>query len=131
MHELRDHPVFSCSEHTVCDTTVVEVRGALDILTIPSLNALVDRLTAATDRPDLVLDLRAVSFIDCSGLGALCRARTRVNSRQGRLLLVSADAWFLRILRCTGLARSFDVHAGPPYLQDDACPAHSYHFAAL
>ncbi|MGJ3558392.1 STAS domain-containing protein [Streptomyces sp. INA 01156] len=36
------------------------------------------RLDTLADRafPDLVLDLRAVSFIDCSGLGVLCRAAT-------------------------------------------------------
>ncbi|MBC9716046.1 STAS domain-containing protein [Streptomyces sp. TRM66268-LWL] len=85
------------------------------VLTPPSLKAWLDRVTAA-ECPDVVLDLRTVSFIDCSGLGLLCRTRNRVNSRRGRLRLVSQDARFLRILRCTGLARTFDILTEPPDL---------------
>ncbi|MEU3844369.1 STAS domain-containing protein [Streptomyces sp. NPDC028635] len=93
-------------------TTLVEVRGDLDMLTAPSLAARLDELTAGR-RPDVVLDLRGVSFIDCAGLGVLCRARNRVLARWGRLRLVSDDPGFLRILRYARLADVFEIHAGP------------------
>ncbi|SMQ14183.1 anti-anti-sigma factor [Streptomyces sp. Ag82_O1-12] len=47
---------------------VVTLRGELDRLAVPALRARLDMLTAGPC-PDLVLDLRPVSFIDCSGLG--------------------------------------------------------------
>ncbi|MFF7313501.1 anti-sigma factor antagonist [Streptomyces sp. NPDC008137] len=87
---------------------VVTLRGEIDLLTAPALRARLDSLTAAPG-PDLVLDLRNVSFIDCSGLGVLCRARNRVLARQGRLLMVSESAGFRRVLRLTGLAGVFEV----------------------
>ncbi|WP_373463417.1 STAS domain-containing protein [Streptomyces sp. B4I13] len=70
---------------------VVELRGELDISTAPPLAARLDALTAGP-HPDLVLDLHSTAFIDCAGLGVLCRARNRVPARHGRLRLVTTVA---------------------------------------
>ncbi|MBX9360607.1 STAS domain-containing protein [Streptomyces massasporeus] len=92
---------------------VVTLRGELDLLTAPALRARLDVLTAGP-RPDLVLDLRPVSFIDCSGLGVLCRARNRVSARQGRLRLVTDGTSLRRVLRHTGMAGVFELLPGMP-----------------
>ena len=94
---------------TVAGATVVALHGEIDLETAEPLRERLDRLTAV-DRPDVVVDLSGVSFIDCSGLGVLCRARNRVLERDGRLRLVSACPRFLRILRQVGLAELFEVH---------------------
>ncbi|MBV2357384.1 STAS domain-containing protein [Streptomyces sp. J2-1] len=88
--------------------TVVPLHGEIDVL---SAGALARRLDALTDRPgaDLVLDLRPVAFIDCTGLGVLCRARARVLARRGRVRLVADSPMFLRMLRATGLRDVFEV----------------------
>ncbi|MER6632413.1 STAS domain-containing protein [Streptomyces sp. NPDC000987] len=93
---------------TVAGRTVVALRGEIDVLVAPSLSARLDALTSSPS-PDVVVDLRAVSFIDCSGLGVLCRVRNRVLARDGRLRLVSDDPGFLRLLRPAGLAGVFHV----------------------
>lgn len=103
----------SHTERTVGGTTVLELHGEIDILTEPPLSARLDALTAAPGS-DLVVDLRAVSFIDCAGLRVLCRARKRAASRHGRLRLVTDDASFLRLLRYTDLADAFELHARLP-----------------
>ncbi|WP_105967648.1 STAS domain-containing protein [Streptomyces geranii] len=96
------------SHYTSGGTAVLALQGEIDILTVPALAAHLDTLTAA-ESPDVVLDLRTVSFIDCAGLGALCRARNRARARHGRLRLVTDSARLLRILRCTGLTNTFDI----------------------
>ncbi|MGW1953173.1 STAS domain-containing protein [Streptomyces sp. NPDC001920] len=96
-------------------TTVAELSGEIDLLVAQSLTARLDALTAATC-PDLVLDMSAVSFIDCQGLGVLCRTRNRVLARQGRLRLITRDACFLRLLRVVGLAGVFEIHPRLPRL---------------
>ncbi|NEE05397.1 STAS domain-containing protein [Streptomyces sp. SID7499] len=92
---------------------VVTLRGELDLLAAPALRARLDMLTAGPC-PDLVLDLRPVSFIDCTGLGVLCRVRNRVGARQGRLRLVTDSASLRRVLRHTGMAGVFEVLPGMP-----------------
>ncbi|MGY6022587.1 STAS domain-containing protein [Streptomyces spinosirectus] len=97
------------TERVVGGTTVVELRGEIDLLTAVPLSARLDSLTAGS-RPDLVLDLRPLIFIDCSGLRLLCRTRNRVLARQGRLRLVTRDRRFLRILRAARLTDVFEIH---------------------
>ncbi|MCC5477813.1 STAS domain-containing protein [Streptomyces barringtoniae] len=100
--------------HRVADgATVVALHGEIDVLTAPALSRRLDALTTSP-QPDLVLDLRPVTFIDCSGLGVLCRARNRALARQGRLRLITQSAGFRRILRVTGLEDVFEVHTRPP-----------------
>ncbi|MGW3944334.1 STAS domain-containing protein, partial [Streptomyces phaeochromogenes] len=89
------------------------LRGAAHPATVPSLSASLDTLTAH-GQPGLILDLRRVSFIDCAGLGVLCRARNRTLARQGRLRLVSDSGRFLRVLRHAGLSGVFEVHPHLP-----------------
>ncbi|MEU6394698.1 STAS domain-containing protein [Streptomyces sp. NPDC046939] len=96
------------SEYTVGDMTVLELRGDLDIAVTPVITARLDALTAGP-HPDLAVDLRAVTFMDCAALAVLCRARARTRERQGRLRLISDSARVRALLRHTGLANTFEV----------------------
>ncbi|MFJ4640972.1 STAS domain-containing protein [Streptomyces hygroscopicus] len=97
------------TERSVGGTTVVALHGDIDILTASPLGVRLDDLTAAL-HPDLVVDLRAVSFIDCAGLRVLCRARNRTVERHGRLRLVTGSGQFLRILGGAGLDGVFEIY---------------------
>ncbi|MFE5402508.1 STAS domain-containing protein [Streptomyces sp. NPDC056580] len=94
-------------------TTVVALDGEIDVLSVDALAQRLDALTAGP-RPDLVLDLRPATFIDCAGLGVLCRARNRALARRGRLRLVAESTSFTRLLRLSGLGGVFEVHRGLP-----------------
>jgi anti-sigma B factor antagonist len=89
-------------------STVVALGGEVDALTAPRLSAYLDSLTRG-DHPDVVIDLRHVDFIDCSGLAVLVRARRRVLEREGRLRLVCRDEFTLRTLQATRLAEAFTI----------------------
>ncbi|MFI7387232.1 STAS domain-containing protein [Streptomyces sp. NPDC049813] len=102
------------TEHSVGGTLVVAPQGEIDMAVVPGLTARLDVLTA-DPLPDLVLDLRAVTFVDCAGLGALCRARTRAVAACGRLRLVTDDESVLRVLRMTGLDWAFDISPALPW----------------
>ncbi|MGY4978375.1 STAS domain-containing protein [Streptomyces sp. 900105755] len=107
---------------TDAGTTVVTLHGDLDLLAVPVLSVALDDLTSGA-APDLVLDLSPVSFVDCAGLGLLCRARNRVRYRVGRLRLVTPDDAFRRLLRRTGLGDAFELYPGlPEALADGDAP---------
>ncbi|WP_407554566.1 STAS domain-containing protein [Streptomyces sp. Pv4-95] len=87
---------------------VVRLQGELDILSAASTAEHLDALTSGPS-PDLVVDLARLTFLDCSGIGVLCRARRRARERGGRVVLVITDPHYLRILRAVGLGDTFEV----------------------
>ncbi|MGW0705893.1 STAS domain-containing protein [Streptomyces sp. NPDC002643] len=114
---MSDNLTRSLPSHTVrtvAGTTVVTPTGEIDLATAVPLTALLDSLTRGP-QPDLVVDLTSVSFIDCAGLGALCRARNRVLARSGRLRLVADGDSFSRVVRAAGLGGVFEIQ---PRLSD-------------
>ncbi|MEU9190208.1 STAS domain-containing protein [Streptomyces sp. NPDC048484] len=113
MSEDRISSAFRHTQRDAGGTIVIELRGEIDILTASPLSV---RLDDITERPcpDVVLDLRPVSFIDCSGLRLLCRAQNRVTARRGRLRLIVDDTHFLRILQGAHLAGVFEMHSDLP-----------------
>ncbi|MEU8684071.1 STAS domain-containing protein [Streptomyces sp. NPDC048611] len=98
---------------------VVKLFGELDYPSAARTNGRLDPVTAG-DRPHMVLDLTHVDFLDCGGIGVLCRARRRIRAHGGRLSLVITDARFLRLLDAVGLGGCFDILGAPP---DTARPA--------
>ncbi|MCT9092368.1 STAS domain-containing protein [Streptomyces sp. ASQP_92] len=90
--------------------TVVELRGTIDLSTVPKVQVHTDAATTPP-RAQVIVDLRPVQFLDCSALGLLCRARRRAVERDGRLALVCVRPWHLRILEATGLRELFRPHA--------------------
>ncbi|MCZ4099222.1 STAS domain-containing protein [Streptomyces sp. SID13666] len=104
-----DQPAFGASRRSVAGTTVVELWGELDVLAAAGLSPFLDALARVADS-DFIIDLRPVTFIDCSGLSLLCRFRMHALENGGRIRIVSADPSFTRLLRLTRLGRVFEIH---------------------
>ncbi len=93
----------------VGDRTVVEVEGEIDV---SSADTLRDQLSDLLDRDrtDLVIDLRAVTFLDSTGLGVLVGTLKKVRLAGGRLQLVISSERLLKVFRITALLQVFTVH---------------------
>lgn len=87
--------------------TVVEVVGEIDLATADLVAEHLGAATAGPGRPDILVDLRQVSFLDCSCLRVLCRAESRARERGGRLRLVTDAPRVRRLLLGAGLLRRF------------------------
>ncbi|MEW2398801.1 STAS domain-containing protein [Streptomyces sp. NPDC046862] len=86
--------------------TVVALSGEIDMATEGFVSEHLDVATAPPE-PDVLVDLRGVTFFDCSGLRLLCRAETRARERGGRLRIVSDLPRIRSLLRAAGLLRRF------------------------
>ncbi|WTX01121.1 STAS domain-containing protein (plasmid) [Streptomycetaceae bacterium NBC_01309] len=89
--------------------TVAELNGEIDIATGPGVSEALGDLTR-TWHPQLIIDLRPVTFTDSTVLHLLLRTRTRVLDRHGVLHLVSTGRLLPRMLLATGLDRTFPLH---------------------
>src|SRR5262249_34912111 len=99
-------PPFTCRVSTAGEQALVELGGELDRAAAPELERELERLLEQPLRR-LTLDLAEVSFLDSSGLGALCRAQEVSEQRGVDLRLVSVPEHARRVLEITGLSGLF------------------------
>ncbi len=108
-------PRFDAVVDTAAGGAVVRVRGEVDLASVPALWEVLSlaetRLHGAFADGPLVLDLRAVTFLDASGLGVLVRAARRARRRGGRVVLRHPSPIALRVLE---LSRALPVFETGP-----------------
>ncbi|MFI9228636.1 anti-sigma factor antagonist [Streptomyces rimosus] len=99
-------PRTRTSRHSAADTyqmsgvTVVELHGDIDVLTAPVVRAHLHDVTAYTGCV-LLVDLRPVTFFDCSGLAVLVDAHQRTAAVGGCLAVVCDNALILDLMSWT------------------------------
>ena len=92
------------------DRATVVVRGELDLSNATELSEAL--ASAGSGVPCVVADLRAVSFIDSSAIGALVSSGRSLAEAGGRLQIGPRSRAVTQILELTGLAdgtEAFDV----------------------
>lgn len=87
---------------------VLGARGEIDIRSAAELRAQLERVLddGATD---VVLDLRAVTFVDSTALSVMVGAHKRLARDGGALEVVTGASAVRRVLEVTGLDRVFRV----------------------
>ena len=90
------------------DRVVLRLAGEFDVYTAPQLRERVIELVDGGTR-HVLADLREVTFLDSTGLGALIGGLKRLRACDGSLTLVTGAERILRIFRVTGLDRVFVV----------------------
>jgi anti-anti-sigma factor len=100
--------VAQFDQHLLDDgTCVVEASGEVDLAVVADLLE-VGRDGLSRGRA-MCLDLRQVSFIDSTGLGALIVLRNEAAASDKPLRLVNVPAPVTRLLELTGLGTAFDI----------------------
>jgi anti-sigma B factor antagonist len=88
---------------------VVALRGELDLADAAGVRAALAE--AAARAPEIIVDLAALEFIDCSGVAALEHGRRQARRAGGDLVLAAPQQQVLKVLAITGLADDFCVYA--------------------
>jgi anti-sigma B factor antagonist len=105
--EQEGAPMFSVdlSASEYGGHVVVALRGELDIAGAAAAPA-----TVAARKPEIVVDLAGLEFIDSSGVAALARGRQHARHAGGDVLL-AAPPQVLRVFARTRLIDAFPVYA--------------------
>jgi anti-sigma B factor antagonist len=93
-----------------CDGHVVVVlSGELDLTHAAVVAAALASVTAR--KPQIIVDLAGLEFIDCSGVTVLARGRKLARLAGGELLLAAPQPQVLRVLTLTRLSSVIPVQA--------------------
>jgi anti-anti-sigma factor len=110
---VRDQGSFGhlvvCTE-TTGDTTVVALRGKLDIASERCLEQALQRAWAA-GCAEMVIDLSELEFIDATGMRVLLRAREHMLEHGIRLVLIPGPPNVQRMFQLTGTLALFTFDA--------------------
>jgi anti-sigma B factor antagonist len=87
----------------------VAVRGEIDFANADELAQALRDAVANWSPPLLRVDLRAASFIDSTGLGALIEGYRAATEGGIRFVVVNPSATFRRVLILTGLSELFGI----------------------
>ncbi|MEV0585252.1 STAS domain-containing protein [Nonomuraea sp. NPDC050310] len=98
--------VTGIADRPSAERDALPVRGEIDLVTAPVIEALVSHATAL-GRRRILLDLAGVTFMDASGLNALVRAANHAGRNGARVELVGVPPRVAHLLRLTGLHRRF------------------------
>jgi anti-anti-sigma factor len=91
---------------------VVALDGELDLAGAATLEQELARLDGEAPEA-VVLDLRAVEFMDSSGLRVIAVATGRAQARGRRLALVPGGEQVMRVFEITRMRERLDFVAGP------------------
>jgi anti-sigma B factor antagonist len=93
--------------------TVLQLFGELDVASSPALEA---ELARVSDVELLVIDLRALDFIDSTGLSVLVRRHQHAEEHGQEFALVKGAGQVERLLGLTGLSEQLPVAETPEEL---------------
>jgi anti-sigma B factor antagonist len=104
----EEWPPFGLTEEPLPRGLVLAVAGELDLATAPELR---ERLGAALDAgaSAVVVDLRAVTFMDSIGLAAVLQARKRLPAGGRLALVVAPDSYAQLVLEIAGMPRALAI----------------------
>lgn len=101
-------PRFGLRVERQAESVVAYVDGELDILTTPKLAARINGVIRRSSG-DLVIDLRAVEFIDSAGLNLLLNTRRRLMRKSRALSVVCEEGPVKRLIELMRLIEALDV----------------------
>jgi anti-sigma B factor antagonist len=91
------------------DAVCVSLTGELDLSSALTLDEELRRIEDETRPPLLVLDLRALKFLDSTGLRLILAAHARALKRGSRLTIVQGSDAVRRIFRLTGVGERLNI----------------------
>jgi anti-sigma B factor antagonist len=110
--------LFGCVvQYTGRDAAWLRLTGELDLTTAPQLASRLDE--GLTRVRLIVVDLRELTFMDCTALAVIVAAHNRARCSERRLVLIRGPQPVDRLLKLTGLADRMEItdlqsiHAGP------------------
>jgi anti-sigma B factor antagonist len=108
----------------VAGLTLVTLAGELDLACCSTLRRAL-RPLPSTRMPDLAVDLRAVTFLDCAAVGVLVAAYRAVRASGGCLRLIGPQHGPARLLDLCRLEGVLCVHDSVEAATIPSCATHS------
>jgi anti-sigma B factor antagonist len=106
---------FRVEVHNEGRAAVVSVSGELDLASSPALEEELERV-GSSDATFVIVDLRALEFMDSTGLSVLIKAHQRAEENGQRFAVIRGPQQVQRLLSLTGVAEKLTLADTPEEL---------------
>lgn len=114
---------FACATGKVEGRFVLELEGEMDIDTVPAfVTAGLESLDRMPAGSALVLDLSRLTFMDCSGIGALLATRRAALARGCQVVVTGAAGGVQKLMRLTSTESLFCLELPTIVLPRETAP---------
>jgi len=90
------------------DTLIIQIETDLKMENAPIfLDEFQERMTDA--HREVVIDFRAIRFVDSSGVGVLLRIANQIKDRSGKFLIFGLNRSLTSVFKLAGLLKIFEI----------------------
>jgi len=91
------------------DVVVLDISGEIDLYNAPEIKDIVNKLIEQK-KYNVVINLKEVTYIDSSGIGALISSLSNLKKYQGGLKIINVFAAVKKVFELTKLTSFFDIY---------------------
>lgn len=91
------------------DVVVLDISGEIDLYNAPEIKDIVNKLIEQK-KYNVVINLKDVTYIDSSGIGALISSLSNLKKYQGGLKIINVFASVKKVFELTKLTSFFDIY---------------------
>ena len=89
---------------------IIEVVGDVDLYNVVELKQTIFKLLDTEDVQSLIIDMKHISYMDSSGIGALVAGQKKVKTKGGKFALMNMREDVLNILKLATLDQFFKIY---------------------
>lgn len=100
------------------ELVILDISGEIDLYNAPEIKDIVNKLIEQK-KYNVIINLKDVTYIDSSGIGALISSLSNLKKYQGGLKIINVFASVKKVFELTKLTSFFDIYDS----EDDAVKA--------
>jgi anti-sigma B factor antagonist len=97
------------SSRTKGEVVILDISGEIDLYNAPEIKDIINKLIEQK-RYNVVINLKDVTYIDSSGIGALISSLSNLKKYQGGLKIINVFASVRKVFELTKLTSFFDIY---------------------
>ena len=98
---------------------ILEVIGDVDLYNVGELKETIFRLLDTEEIQSLILDMKGISYMDSSGIGAMVAGQKRIRSKGGKFALMNMKEEVFNILKLATLDQFFTIYEDETQIEDN------------
>jgi len=91
------------------DVVILDISGEIDLYNAPEIKDAINKLIEQK-KYNVIINLKGVSYIDSSGIGALISSLSNLKKYQGGLKIINVFASVKKVFELTKLTSFFEIY---------------------